>query len=49
LYLVTKGKPEGLVNAFVRWVLVEGQEYVDEVGYVALPREKLDAELGKLE
>jgi phosphate transport system substrate-binding protein len=49
LYLVTKGKPEGLVSAFVRWVLVEGQEYVDEVGYVALPREKLDAELGKLE
>jgi phosphate transport system substrate-binding protein len=49
LNLVTNGKPAGLVNAFVRWVLTDGQDFVGEAGYIALPAEKLGQELGKLE
>ncbi|MGQ9680986.1 MAG: PstS family phosphate ABC transporter substrate-binding protein [Anaerolineae bacterium] len=37
LYLVTKGQPRGAVAAFLRWILTDGQKYVDEVGYVRLP------------
>lgn len=49
LNLVTQGKPAGLVKDFIAWVLTEGQEYVSEAGYIALPQDKLDAELGKLD
>ena len=47
LNLVTRGKPTGLVSTFIRWVLTDGQEYVDEVGYVPLTEEKLNEELQK--
>ncbi len=46
---VTKGKPEGITSEFIRWVLTDGQKFVDEVGYIELSKEKLDAELKKLE
>ncbi|GAB4540771.1 MAG: PstS family phosphate ABC transporter substrate-binding protein [Anaerolineae bacterium] len=49
LNLVTRGKPVGLVDAFVRWVLTDGQAYVPEVGYIPLTQEQLTAELSKLE
>jgi phosphate transport system substrate-binding protein len=49
LYLVTKGKPTGLVSTFVRWILTDGQKYVDEVGYISLIEEKLNTELQKLD
>lgn len=49
LNLVTNGKPQGLVKAFIHWILTSGQNYVDEAGYVSLTQEKLDAELGKLD
>jgi phosphate transport system substrate-binding protein len=49
LNLVTQGQPEGLVKAFITWVLTAGQNYVDEAGYISLPQEKLDDELGKLD
>jgi phosphate transport system substrate-binding protein len=49
LNLVTQGKPSGLVKEFIVWVLTDGQEYVDEAGYIALPQDKLDAELGKFD
>ena len=49
LNLVTQGKPEGLVRAFVTWVLTDGQDYVAEAGYTTLPAEKLRAELDKLD
>ncbi len=49
LNLVTRGKPAGLVNAFITWILTDGQDYVDEAGYIALPQDKLAAELGKLD
>jgi phosphate transport system substrate-binding protein len=48
LNLVTHGQPTGLVNAFLRWVLTDGQKYVDEVGYIPLTQEQLNAELNKL-
>ncbi len=36
LFLVTKDKFTGLTLAFVRWILTDGQQYVDEAGYVRL-------------
>ena len=49
LNLVTQGQPEGLVKALITWVLTDGQNYVDEAGYITLSQEKLDEELGKLD
>jgi len=49
LNLVTRGKPTELTKAFVTWILTDGQKYVDEAGYISLPKETLDAELGKLD
>lgn len=49
LNLVCRGKPTGLVRAFIAWILTDGQKYVDEAGYVALPADKLDEELKKLD
>lgn len=49
LHLVTKGKPTGVVCDFLLWILTEGQKYLGEAGYVALPRSQLDQELGKIE
>jgi phosphate transport system substrate-binding protein len=48
LNLVTKGQPQGLVSAFIEWVMTEGQGYLDEVGYVQLSQEQLDEGLSKL-
>jgi phosphate transport system substrate-binding protein len=49
LNLVTQGKPAGLVSAFLRWILTDGQQYVAEVGYIPLTQEQLSAELEKLD
>lgn len=49
LNLVTLGQPSGLAKAFITWILTDGQQYVDEAGYIALPQAKLDEALGKLE
>jgi len=49
LYLVTKGKPTNPITvAFIKWILTNGQKYVDESGYVNLPAGKLATELQKL-
>ncbi len=48
LNLVTKDAPSPLVAAFVKWVLTDGQKYVDEAGYVTLPADVLQAGLGKV-
>jgi phosphate transport system substrate-binding protein len=48
LYLVTNGKPEGVVRSFLEWVLLDGQVYVDRLGYVRLPDEQLDISLQKI-
>ncbi len=46
---VTKGKPTGITAEFIRWVLTDGQKYVDETGYIPLSKEALDNELKKLD
>jgi phosphate transport system substrate-binding protein len=46
--LVTNGKPTGLVADFIRWILTDGQQYVEEAGYVQLPEDQLSAGLDKL-
>lgn len=48
LNLVTKDKPSPLVAAFLRWVLTDGQKYVDEAGYVQLAPGQLQAGLDQL-
>jgi phosphate transport system substrate-binding protein len=46
--LVTKGKPSGVVQSFITWILTDGQKFVGEAGYVLLPKEQLDASLEKV-
>ena len=49
LYFVTKGKPVNkTLQAFVVWVLTDGQKYVNETGYINLPSEVLFNELTKI-
>lgn len=49
LYFVTKGKVTNkLVAEFIRWALTDGQKYVYESGYIALSKDKLAKEAGKL-
>ena len=45
LYLVTKGKPDGSVQAFLEWILTDGQAHVERLGYVQLASAQLDASL----
>jgi phosphate transport system substrate-binding protein len=46
--LVTKGKPTGLVLAFLQWILNDGQKFVGEAGYVQLPQDQLNTALQKI-
>ena len=48
-YLVTYGKPKGLVEAFIQWVLTDGQQYLEDAGYIPLSNEQLDSSLEKVE
>ena len=45
--LVTKGKPEGLAQAFIQWVLTDGQKYLEEAGYIPLTPDQLGVSLEK--
>jgi phosphate transport system substrate-binding protein len=51
LFLVLKGNPKNnkTVTEFIRWVLSDGQRFVNEAGYISLPKEKLLSELKKLQ
>lgn len=49
LNLVTKGQPAPLVAAFLKWVLTDGQQFVDEGGYIQLPADQLQAGVQKLQ
>jgi phosphate transport system substrate-binding protein len=46
--LVTKGKPSGLVKAFIEWILTDGQQFLDEAGYVQLTPDQQTESLSKL-
>jgi phosphate transport system substrate-binding protein len=49
LYLVSRGKPDNmLVKVFLKWILSDGQKYVNEAGYVAIKPEQIKTELQKL-
>jgi phosphate transport system substrate-binding protein len=48
LNVVTKDKPSGLVQVFIRWILTDGQQFVGEAGYVQLPPEQLAESLNKV-
>lgn len=46
--LVTKGKPSGLVQAFIIWTLTDGQKFVPEAGFVQLTPDLLAEALAKV-
>ena len=49
LYFVSKEKPQKAeVIEFIKWILTEGQQFVNEAGYVQLSDEKINAELDKI-
>jgi phosphate transport system substrate-binding protein len=49
LNLVTNGKPTGVTEAFIRWILTDGQQFISESGYIALPPDTLAEMLQKVE
>jgi len=48
LYLMTRERFTGVAKAFVQWVLADGQRYVDEAGYVALPEEQISEAVARI-
>jgi len=49
LHLVCRGKPEKkVVVEFFKWILTDGQQYVEESGYINLSQDKIQQELEKL-
>jgi phosphate transport system substrate-binding protein len=51
LYFVIKGNPKNnkILTEFIKWVLSDGQKFVHEAGYIALPNEKIENERKKLQ
>jgi phosphate transport system substrate-binding protein len=51
LYFVCKGSPKNnkVLTEFIKWVLSDGQKFVHEAGYIALPKDKILSEIKKLE
>lgn len=49
LYFVTKGKPNNaMINAFMSYILTEGQKHIHEQGFISLTKTRLAAELNKI-
>jgi len=48
LYLVTQGGFQGLAQEFIRWILTEGQQYTEEVGYISLTDAQVREALGRI-
>jgi phosphate transport system substrate-binding protein len=51
LYFVIKGSPKNnkVLSEFIKWVLTDGQKFVNDAGYISLPKEKIETELKKLD
>jgi phosphate transport system substrate-binding protein len=50
LYFVSNGKPQKeIVIKFLRWVLTDGQKYVNESGYITLSNEKITGEMKRIQ
>lgn len=49
LYFVTVGKPKNpIVKEFIKYILTDGQKYVQEAGYIKFSKEKIAKELEKV-
>lgn len=49
LFFVSGGKPTNkLVITFLKWILSDGQKFINEAGYVAIKPEQITSELQKL-
>ncbi|TFG62237.1 MAG: phosphate ABC transporter substrate-binding protein [Spirochaetales bacterium] len=49
LFLVTRGKPEKpVIVRFLRWILSEGQNFVEESGYIRLPPGRIGSQVEEL-
>ncbi len=48
LNLVTKGKPVGVVQNFLLWILGDGQQFVETTGYVRLSSDQLAQQQARL-
>lgn len=49
LYLISKGTPEKkAVSEFLAWILTDGQQYVNQAGYVQLKEQQINTEKAKL-
>ena len=46
--LATLGEPEGLTLAFIRWILTDGQQYLEPAGFVPLTPDQQAESLAKL-
>ena len=46
--LATKGKPTGIVLEFIKWILTDGQQYLEQAGYVQLTPEQVAESLAKI-
>jgi phosphate transport system substrate-binding protein len=51
LYFVMKGNPKNnkVVTDFIRWVLSDGQKYINEAGYITLSKERIETEQKKIQ
>lgn len=50
LYLVSGGKPKKKeVIVFLKWILTDGQKFVDQAGYIQVDEKKLGEELKKVD
>jgi phosphate transport system substrate-binding protein len=50
LYFVCKGSPDNnkVLSSFIKWVLSDGQKFVNEAGYISLTKETIEVERKKL-
>ena len=47
-YLATKGKPSGLTQTFIQWILTDGQQYIGAAGYAQLTPAQLQESQAKV-
>jgi phosphate transport system substrate-binding protein len=48
LYLLTKDNLKGLAKEFIRWILTDGQKYVEEIGYIKLTKTQVNLALKRI-
>lgn len=48
LHLVTKEKYTGITKDFVNWILTDGQQFIEDNGYIQLPSDMVNTQLSYL-